>query len=94
MTPVSLSSVMARPTVRNDARSAKSTLVKSGPILWDGTRVKSPLKRVSLGSPDSTHPAHADWIVVDGWANFSCSAESVSIWTKTDARGRDEFKKD
>ena len=29
-----------------------------------------------------------------GWAEFRCPARSVSIWTKTDARGRDEFKKD
>ncbi|KAL7420645.1 hypothetical protein Q5752_004596 [Cryptotrichosporon argae] len=30
----------------------------------------------------------------DGWAEFKCPAHSMSIWTKTDARGRDEFKKD
>ncbi|KAK1922270.1 putative alpha-amylase [Papiliotrema laurentii] len=29
----------------------------------------------------------------DGWAEFFCPPESVSIWTKTDARGREEFKK-
>ncbi|KAK4687650.1 alpha-amylase, partial [Tremellales sp. Uapishka_1] len=29
----------------------------------------------------------------DGWGEFFCSPESVSIWTKTDARGREEFKK-
>ncbi|KAH8920242.1 glycoside hydrolase family 13 protein [Atractiella rhizophila] len=28
----------------------------------------------------------------DGWATFKCHGRSVSIWTKTDARGRDEFK--
>jgi alpha-amylase len=27
----------------------------------------------------------------DGWAEFRCSARSVSVWTKKDARGRDEF---
>jgi alpha-amylase len=30
---------------------------------------------------------------VDGWAEFYCPPESISIWTKTDARGREEFKK-
>ena len=30
----------------------------------------------------------------DGWAEFMCPARSVSIWTKTDARGREEFGKD
>lgn len=30
----------------------------------------------------------------DGWGEFFCPAESLSIWTKTDARGREEFKKD
>lgn len=30
----------------------------------------------------------------EGWAEFRCPARSVSIWTKTDARGREEFKKD
>ncbi|KAL1405244.1 hypothetical protein Q8F55_008870 [Vanrija albida] len=29
----------------------------------------------------------------DGFAEFKSPAESISIWTKTDARGRDEFKK-
>jgi len=29
----------------------------------------------------------------DGWAEFMCPARSVSIWTKTDARGREEFGK-
>ena len=29
----------------------------------------------------------------DGWAEFLCPPESISIWTKTDARGREEFKK-
>ncbi|KAG9102539.1 hypothetical protein FRC06_001813 [Ceratobasidium sp. 370] len=29
----------------------------------------------------------------EGWAEFRCPANSVSIWTKTDARGREEFKK-
>jgi alpha-amylase len=39
---------------------------------------------------------HQGEVTIDeeGWATFNCSAESVSIWTKTDARGRDEFKKD
>jgi alpha-amylase len=27
----------------------------------------------------------------DGWAEFRCPARSVSIWTKKDARGREEF---
>jgi alpha-amylase len=30
----------------------------------------------------------------DGWAEFYSPAQSVSVWTKTDARGRNEFKKD
>lgn len=30
----------------------------------------------------------------DGWAEFSCPAQSVAVWTKTDARGREYFKKD
>ncbi|KAJ9114591.1 hypothetical protein QFC20_001465 [Naganishia adeliensis] len=29
----------------------------------------------------------------DGWAEFRCPAESVSIWVKKDAQGRDEFSK-
>ncbi|WVF67353.1 hypothetical protein IAT40_002108 [Kwoniella sp. CBS 6097] len=29
----------------------------------------------------------------DGWAEFYSPPESISIWTKSDARGRDEFKK-
>ncbi|KAF8320734.1 putative alpha-amylase [Clavulina sp. PMI_390] len=29
----------------------------------------------------------------DGWADFRCSARSVSVWIKEDARGRDELKK-
>ncbi|KZW03954.1 putative alpha-amylase [Exidia glandulosa HHB12029] len=29
----------------------------------------------------------------DGWAEFKCHSQSVSIWTKTDARGRNEFKR-
>jgi hypothetical protein len=33
-------------------------------------------------------------VALDGWAEFKSPAESISIWTKTDARGRDEFKKD
>lgn len=71
--------------------------MKSGPILWDGTRVKSPSKRVSLDSLllyMELELSNADSTIIDGWANFSCSQESVSIWTKTDARGREEFKKD
>ena len=32
--------------------------------------------------------------VTDGWAEFFSPAESLSIWTKSDARGREEFKKD
>ncbi|EIW72207.1 alpha-amylase [Tremella mesenterica] len=28
----------------------------------------------------------------DGWAEFHCPPESISIWTKVDAKGRDEFK--
>ncbi|KAJ7858203.1 alpha-amylase [Mycena leptocephala] len=28
----------------------------------------------------------------DGWADFSCSAMSVSVWVKHDAKGREEFK--
>ncbi|KAF8586977.1 glycoside hydrolase family 13 protein, partial [Ramaria rubella] len=27
----------------------------------------------------------------DGWAEFACSASSVSIWTKDDAKGRSQF---
>ncbi|KAG8694879.1 hypothetical protein FRC09_009532, partial [Ceratobasidium sp. 395] len=30
----------------------------------------------------------------EGWAEFRCPARSVSIWTKTDARGREEFGKE
>jgi len=30
-------------------------------------------------------------IAEDGWGDFSCSAESVSIWVKVGARGRDGF---
>lgn len=30
----------------------------------------------------------------EGWATFKSPAESIAIWTKTDARGREEFKKD
>ncbi|ELU42665.1 alpha-amylase [Rhizoctonia solani AG-1 IA] len=30
----------------------------------------------------------------EGWAEFRCPARSISIWTKSDARGREEFKKD
>ena len=33
-------------------------------------------------------------LMADGWADFSCPPESLAIWTKTDARGREEFKKD
>ncbi|GAA6043444.1 hypothetical protein JCM8097_002860 [Rhodosporidiobolus ruineniae] len=29
----------------------------------------------------------------DGWATFKCPAKSVSIWTKSDARGREAFGK-
>ncbi|KAJ6532771.1 alpha-amylase [Mycena vulgaris] len=28
----------------------------------------------------------------DGWADFRCSAMSVSVWVKSDAKGREEFK--
>ncbi len=30
---------------------------------------------------------------VDGGGDFLCSPESLSIWRKVDARGREEFKK-
>jgi len=30
-------------------------------------------------------------IAEDGWGDFRCSAESVSIWVKVGARGRDGF---
>ncbi|BEI84455.1 hypothetical protein CcaverHIS002_0410590 [Cutaneotrichosporon cavernicola] len=30
----------------------------------------------------------------DGWAEFFSPTQSISIWTKSDARGRNEFKKD
>jgi hypothetical protein len=30
----------------------------------------------------------------EGWGEFFSPPESISIWTKTDARGRDEFKKE
>ncbi|WVQ75657.1 hypothetical protein IAR50_005286 [Cryptococcus sp. DSM 104548] len=30
----------------------------------------------------------------DGWAEFFSPPQSLSIWTKTEARGREEFKKD
>lgn len=30
-------------------------------------------------------------IAEDGWGDFPCSAESVSIWVKVGARGRDGF---
>ncbi|CAE6402173.1 unnamed protein product [Rhizoctonia solani] len=30
----------------------------------------------------------------EGWAEFRCPAQSVSIWAKADARGREEFKKE
>lgn len=29
----------------------------------------------------------------DGWAEFKCPGESVSIWVNKDAEGRDEFGK-
>ncbi|KAJ3899733.1 alpha-amylase [Lentinula edodes] len=29
----------------------------------------------------------------DGWAEFMCSAQSVSVWVKKDAPGREEFRK-
>lgn len=29
----------------------------------------------------------------DGWATFTCPAQSVAIWAKRDARGREEFNK-
>jgi alpha-amylase len=32
-------------------------------------------------------------MLAEGWAEFHCPAESIAIWTKTDARGRDEYKK-
>ncbi|KAJ7154655.1 alpha-amylase [Mycena filopes] len=28
----------------------------------------------------------------DGWADFRCSAMSVSVWVRSDAKGREEFK--
>jgi hypothetical protein len=46
-TPLSPSSVTARPTVRSDVKSAKSTLARSGPMSWVGTRERSPSRRVS-----------------------------------------------
>jgi len=30
-------------------------------------------------------------IAEDGWGDFPCSAESVSIWVKVGAKGRDGF---
>ncbi|KAJ1304692.1 hypothetical protein OPQ81_005831 [Rhizoctonia solani] len=38
---------------------------------------------------------HSDEVTIgeNGWAEFRCPAQSISIWTKTDARGREEFKK-
>lgn len=33
------------------------------------------------------------WVSTDGWAEFYSPPESISIWTKVDARGRDEFQK-
>jgi len=88
-TPLLLSSVTGRRTARSDVKSAKNTLARSGLMSWAGTRERSPLRRVShLPIP------FVDADRIDGWANFSCSAESVSVWTKTDARGREEFKKD
>jgi len=89
MTLPSLSSATAKRTVKSDVKSARSTLARSGLMPWAGTRERSPSRRVShlpISSVDAD--------ILDGWANFSCSAESVSVWTKTDARGRDEFKKD
>jgi hypothetical protein len=88
-TDVSLSFVTARQMERSDVKSVKNMLVKSGPMFLDGTRAKLPLKRVCLVT---NRGYNTD--VIDGWATFSCSAESVSVWTKTDARGREEFKKD
>ncbi|KAJ7598458.1 alpha-amylase [Mycena floridula] len=29
----------------------------------------------------------------DGWADFKCNERSVSVWTKVDAKGREEFAK-
>ena len=84
------SSVTARRMERSDVKSVKSTLVKSGPMPWVGTREKSPSRKVR--QIHRFFRLQAD--TLDGWANFSCSAESVSVWTKTDARGREEFKKD
>ncbi|EGG10518.1 family 13 glycoside hydrolase [Melampsora larici-populina 98AG31] len=38
---------------------------------------------------------HPDTICIgeDGWAEFKCPASSVSVWTKKDAKGRDEYKR-
>lgn len=38
---------------------------------------------------------HQGEVTIDenGWADFKCCAHSVSIWTKKDARGREEFGK-
>jgi alpha-amylase len=37
---------------------------------------------------------HGSEVVIgeDGWADFRCSAMSVSVWVKSDAKGRDDFK--
>jgi len=38
---------------------------------------------------------HTGEVVIgeDGWGDFRCSAHSVSIWVKPDARGREEYSK-
>ncbi|KAF8917380.1 putative alpha-amylase [Mucidula mucida] len=58
-------------------------------------------KRMEVGQ----HRANEKWTDVlgwsqgevvigeDGWADFRCSAGSVSIWVKQDAKGRNEFSK-
>jgi alpha-amylase len=37
---------------------------------------------------------HGGEVVIgeDGWADFRCSAMSVSVWVKSDAKGRGEFE--
>jgi indole-3-glycerol phosphate synthase len=81
---------MAKKMVRNDVKSVKNTLEKNGPTFLVGIKERSPSEKVRHERQCKEAKAYD----ADGWADFSCSAESVSIWTKTDARGRDEFKKD
>ncbi|OCF61510.1 alpha-amylase [Kwoniella mangroviensis CBS 10435] len=59
-------------------------------------------KKISVGKEHSGEKWtdvmgwHQGEVTIDdeGWAEFFSPPESISIWTKVDARGREEFKKD